>query len=62
MNSMKLYNKMDTILMNSENSKISDPHRLLLNLSDKINLKGSDNYVTLSYLSIYYDWKNIQKS
>ena len=33
---------MDTIFMNSENSKISDPHRLLLNLSDKINLKRSD--------------------
>ena len=31
---------MDTIFMNSENSKISDPRRLLLNLSDKINLKN----------------------
>ena len=30
---------MDTIFMNSENSKTSDPHRLLLNLLDKINLK-----------------------
>ena len=30
---------MDTIFMNSENSKALDPHRLLLNLSDKINLK-----------------------
>ena len=30
---------MDTIFMNSENSKTSDPHRLLLNLPDKINLK-----------------------
>ena len=30
---------MDKIFMNSENSKISDPHRLLLNLSDKIDLK-----------------------
>ena len=29
---------MDTIFMNSENSKTSDPHRLLLNLSDKVNL------------------------
>ena len=38
--------------MNSGNSKIFDPHRLLLNLSDKIDLKGSD--VALSNLSIYY--------
>ena len=33
--------------MNSKNSKTSDPPRLLLNLSDKINLKRSDKYVTL---------------
>ena len=38
--------------MNSEKSKTSDPHVLLLNLSDKINLKGSDTYVVLSNLSI----------
>ena len=45
---------MDTIFMNSEKSKTSDPHRPLLNLSDKINLKRSDKYVALSDLSIYY--------
>ena len=40
-NIMNLINldRMDTMFMNSENSKISDPQRLLLNLSDKINLK-----------------------
>ena len=53
---------MDTIFTNSENSKTSDPHRLLLNLSDKINLKRSDKYVVLSNLSIQYTWKNIKKS
>ena len=47
--------------MNSENNKISDFHRLLLNLSDKINLKRSDRYVALSNLSICYAWKNILK-
>ena len=40
--------------MNSENSKAPDPHRLLLNLLDKISLKRSDKYVTLSNLSNYY--------
>ena len=49
---------MDTIFINSENSKTSDSHRLLLNLSDKI----SDKYVALSNLSIYYTWKNIKKT
>ena len=48
---------MDTLFMNSENSKTSDPHRLLLNLTDKINLKRSDKYVALSKLSIYYTGK-----
>ena len=40
--------------MNSVNSSPSDPHRLLLNLPDKINLKRSDKCVTFSNLSIYY--------
>ena len=35
--------------------------RLLLNLSDKRNLKRSDKYVTLSNLSIYCSWKNFKK-
>ena len=36
---------MYTIFMDSENSKTSNPHRLLLNLADKINLKRSYEYV-----------------
>ena len=38
--------------MNSKVSKTSAPHRLLLNLSDKINLKRSNKYVVLSNLSM----------
>ena len=53
---------MDTIFMNSENSKTPDLHRLLLNLLDKINLKRSDKFVALSNLSIYYAYENIKKS
>ena len=53
---------MDTIFINSENSKTSDTHRLLINLLDKINLKRSDKYIALSNLTIYYTWKNIKKS
>ena len=44
---------MGTAFTNSENSKTSDPHRLLLNILHKINLKRSDKYVVLSSLSIY---------
>ena len=36
--------------MNSENNKTSKPYILLLNLSDKINLKNSDTNVALSNL------------
>ena len=39
--------------MNSENSKTSEPHRLLLDLEDKINLKTGDKYVALSNRSMY---------
>ena len=31
---------MNTIFMNSKNIKTSDPYRLLLNLIDKIDLRG----------------------
>ena len=48
--------------MNSGSSKRHDPHRLLLNLSNKINLKRKDKSVALSKLTIYYTWKNIKKS
>ena len=43
--------------MNSRNSKTSDPHRLLLNLANKIDLRRKDKYIALSNLSIYYTWK-----
>ena len=52
---------MDTILMNYKNSGTSDPHKVLLNLTDKTNSVRSDKYIALSNLSIYYKWKNIKK-
>ena len=47
--------------MNSQNSKTSDPHRLLLNLIDKIGIRRNDKYISLSNLSIYYAWKSSKK-
>ena len=38
---------MNFVFRNSENSKTSDPHRLLLNLTDKINLRRKDKYIAL---------------
>ena len=46
--------------MNSENKKTSDPQRLLLNVTDKINFKKSDKYVALSNRRNDYTRKNIK--
>ena len=51
---------MNTTFINSKNSKTSDPHRLLISLTDKIDLRIKDKYIALSNLSIYYTWKNIK--
>ena len=45
----------------TENSKTSDPHKLLFKLSDKIDLLRIDTYVALSNLNIYFIWKSIKK-
>ena len=52
---------MNTVFMNSKNSKASDPRRLLLNLKNKIDLRRKDKDTALSNLSIYHTWKNIKK-
>ena len=46
---------MDTLLMNSENSKTSDPHILLLNLLNKINSCKKRQLVASSNQSIYME-------
>ena len=48
---------MNNIFMNSENSNTYDPQRLLLNLTDKIDLRRKNKYIALSNSSIYYTWK-----
>ena len=53
---------MNTIFMNSKNRKISDPHRLSVNLTDKVDWGRKDKYITLPNLSIYYACKNIKNS
>ena len=51
---------METIFINSENSKTSEPHRFRLDLTDKLNLKHPKKNMALVSLSIYYTWKNIK--
>ena len=62
MSSIKFQNRMNIIFMNSKKSETPDPHKLLLNLINKINLKRNNKYVALTSLSIYYAQKNIKRS
>ena len=48
--------------MDSENSKTSKPHVLILKLTDKLDLRRGEKIIALSNLSIYYTWKNIKSS
>ena len=45
---------MDTIFMNSENSRTSEYYVLVLKLTDKLDLKRGQKTVALSSLGIYY--------
>ena len=51
---------MDTMFMNSENSKTSERHILKLKLTDKLDLRVDKEVIALSNLSIYYRWNNIK--
>ena len=53
---------MDTIFMNSENSKAYEPHVLILKFKNKLDLRTGEKIIALSNLSIYYTWKNIKSS
>ena len=53
---------MDTIFMNSGNSRTPEYHVLALKLTDKLDLRRGQKTVALSNLSIYYTWKNIKSS
>ena len=53
---------MDTIFMNSENSRTSEYHVLVLKLIHKLDVRRGKKCVALSNLSISYTWKNKKSS
>ena len=53
--------KYENEFMNTENSKTNEPLKFVLILPQKLDLKNSDKYVALQYLSIYYPWKSIRQ-
>ena len=50
---------MDTIFMNSENSKTSKAHVLILKLTNKLDLRIGGKTIAFSNLSIFNTWRNI---
>ena len=44
---------MNTMFMNSVNIKTSEPHVLILNLTDELGLREGEKSIALSNLSIY---------
>ena len=51
---------MNTIFINSEDSKTSKPHVLILKLTDKLDLRRGEKNIALSNLRICYTWRNIK--
>ena len=52
---------METIFMNTGNIKTDEPHKFVLNLSQRLDLRNSNKHVALQNLSIYYTLENIRK-
>ena len=51
---------METIFMNTLNSKKNESNKLIHQFTDKLNLKNPNKNMTLANLSIHYTWRNIR--
>ena len=52
---------METIFINTKNSKTNESNKFIYQFTDKLNLKTPSNKnIGLINLSIYYMWKNIK--
>ena len=51
---------METIFMNTSNSKTNESNEFIYRFTDKLNLKNPSKNMALPNLSIYYTWKNIK--
>ena len=52
---------METILVNTENSKRNESYKLVLNLKQTLGLRSSNEIVALQNLSFYDTWENIKQ-
>ena len=53
---------METIFMNTADSKTSQSNKFVYNFTDKLNLKNPNKNIALANLSMYYIWKNVKSS
>ena len=53
---------MDTIIINSENSKTLENNVLVLKLTNKLDLRRGQKTIALPNLSFHYTWKNVKSS
>ena len=51
---------METIFINTLNSKANQSNKFICQFTDKLNLKNPNKNMALANLSIYYTWKNIK--
>ena len=51
---------METIFMNTLNSKTNKSNRSVYHFTDKLDLKNPNKNTALANLSIYYTWRNIK--
>ena len=49
---------METMFTNTENSETNEPHKFVLDLPQRLELKSSNKNVALQNLTYYYTWKN----
>ena len=53
---------METIFINTENSKTFESNKCFYEFTDNLNLKNTNKNIALANLSIYYTWKNIKSA
>ena len=51
---------METIFINTLNSKTNESNKFIYQFTDKLNLKNPNKNIILVHLSIYYTWKSIK--
>ena len=52
---------MGILFITMENSKINEPHKSILNLSQRLDLRSWNKHFALQSLFVYQTWKNIRK-